>query len=210
MTQPVKSSVEEIRERFDQDVERFSRLEVGNTAQIDSVKSLELIAQAVAARTNPGARQLLDIGWGAGNYSLKILEHLHDLDVTLVDLSQPMLDRAADAWHRKHGASFTRFRLISATSNSTSKSSTLPSVERFHHLREESEWHHTFEKSTILWCLVGLFGSTICLITRSPVSRMRCESNMRDISSNGKGRNFAISCFVGLQKRIRLGPSRFN
>src|SRR5712672_2094242 len=89
----MKSSVQQIRERFDNDVERFSRLEIGNTAQVDSVLSLELIAEAAVAM-NPSARTLLDVGCGAGNYTLKILERLPGLDVTLVDLSQPMLERA--------------------------------------------------------------------------------------------------------------------
>ena len=89
----MKSTVQQIRERFDKDVERFSRLEIGNTAQIDSVLSLELIARAAAA-TNPNAQSVLDIGCGAGNYVLKILEYLPNLNVTLLDLSQPMLQRA--------------------------------------------------------------------------------------------------------------------
>src|ERR1051325_8507588 len=89
----MKSTVQQIRERFDNDVERFSHLETGNTAQVDSVLSLELIAEAAAA-VNPKARSLLDVGCGAGNYSLKILEGFPALDVTLIDLSRPMLDRA--------------------------------------------------------------------------------------------------------------------
>lgn len=146
MTTPEKSSVDEIRERFDQDVERFSQLEIGNTAQIDSVKSLDLIAR-VAARTNPIAKQLLDIGCGAGNYSLKILEHLHDLDVTLVDLSQPMLDRAAERIA-------TETRGIVHTIQSDIRDVELDDEEYdiavggavFHHLREEAEWHAAFTK----------------------------------------------------------------
>jgi len=62
----MKSTVQQIRERFDKDVERFSRLEIGNTAQVDSVLSLELIACA-AAVMNPNARSVLDVGCGAGN-----------------------------------------------------------------------------------------------------------------------------------------------
>jgi tRNA (cmo5U34)-methyltransferase len=89
----MKSTVREIRERFDRDVERFSQLEIGNTAQVDSVLSLELIAEASAA-SNPTATSLLDVGCGAGNYSLKVLERISTLDVTLLDLSQPMLERA--------------------------------------------------------------------------------------------------------------------
>jgi tRNA (cmo5U34)-methyltransferase len=92
----VKSTVDQIRERFDKDIERFSHLETGNTAQVDSVLSLELIAEAAKA-TTPLATSLLDVGCGAGNYSLKILEKLPALDVTLLDLSQPMLQRAPSA-----------------------------------------------------------------------------------------------------------------
>src|SRR6266404_9634352 len=88
-----KSTVEEIRERFDRDVERFSNLETGQSATIDAPLSLELIA-AAAARTTPHARAILDVGCGAGNYALKLLQALPGLDVTLIDLSRPMLDRA--------------------------------------------------------------------------------------------------------------------
>ena len=41
-------------------------------------------------------RRLLDVGCGAGNYSLKLLTLLPNLEVTLVDLSRPMLDRAVE------------------------------------------------------------------------------------------------------------------
>jgi len=142
----VKSTVAQIRERFDQDVERFSKLEIGNTAQVDSLLSLELIAEAAAA-ANPGARSLLDLGCGAGNYALKILEQLPNLDVTLLDLSRPMLDRAqqrvsvtargavqclqADVREAELGEA--RFDLIVASSI-------------LHHLRAEDEWRQVFGK----------------------------------------------------------------
>src|SRR5215471_4704557 len=90
-----KSSIEEVRHRFDNEVERFSNLQTGQTATVDAPLCLELVADA-AASTNPQARRLLDIGCGAGNYTLKLLARLPDLDVTLVDLSQPMLDKAQE------------------------------------------------------------------------------------------------------------------
>ena len=90
-----KSSVEEIRARFDQDVERFSNLTIGQTTTVDSTLILELVTQAAAA-SNPDAAQLLDVGCGAGNFTLKLLQSLPDLEVTLVDLSQPMLERAVE------------------------------------------------------------------------------------------------------------------
>lgn len=89
----MKSTVDEIRERFDNDVDRFSNLDTGQSATIDSPLCLELVTEAAAALT-PHATSLLDIGCGAGNYTLKLLERFRDADATLIDLSQPMLDRA--------------------------------------------------------------------------------------------------------------------
>lgn len=88
-----KSTVEEIRQRFDADVERFSNLETGQSATIDSPLCLELVAQAAAAAT-PHATHVLDVGCGAGNYTLRLLQCLPNLNATLVDLSAPMLERA--------------------------------------------------------------------------------------------------------------------
>ena len=88
-----KSTVAEIRERFDNDVERFSNLETGQQAAMDSVLCLDLITQS-AAGSNPGAKALLDIGCGAGNWSIKLLGEIPGMSVTLLDLSRPMLDRA--------------------------------------------------------------------------------------------------------------------
>src|SRR3954463_11453258 len=79
-----KSTPEEIRRRFDADVERFSNLETGQSATIDAPLGLELIAQAAAA-VNPAAEALLDIGCGAGNYSLKLMQVLPLRRVTLID-----------------------------------------------------------------------------------------------------------------------------
>ena len=89
----MKSTVDQIRQRFDNDVERFSNLDTGQSATIDAPLVLDLITM-VAAATNPDATHVLDIGCGAGNYTLKLLQHLPNLDVTLIDLSKPMLDRA--------------------------------------------------------------------------------------------------------------------
>jgi tRNA (cmo5U34)-methyltransferase len=88
-----KSSVDEIRERFDTDVERFSNLDTGQQATIDAPLAMELITHA-ALSTTPDAENILDIGCGAGNNILKLLELKNPLNVDLLDLSQPMLSRA--------------------------------------------------------------------------------------------------------------------
>src|SRR3954470_10998740 len=91
----MKSTVDEIRQRFDADVERFSDLETGQSATVDAPLALALVAEAAAA-TTPPPRHVLDVGCGAGNYPLKLLESLPNLDATLIDLSQPMLGRARE------------------------------------------------------------------------------------------------------------------
>src|SRR6185369_14830026 len=101
-----KSSVDEIRRRFDADVDRFSSLEAGQAAAMDSPLMTQLIVDA-AARVCPNARSLLDIGCGACNYTVRLLMKLPGLEATLIDLSRPMLDRAEQR-AREAGASAVR------------------------------------------------------------------------------------------------------
>lgn len=142
----MKSTVREIRERFDNDVERFSHLETGNTAQVDSVLSLELIAEAAAVAT-PGARSLLDVGCGAGNYSLKVLESLPSLEVTLLDLSQPMLERAHQ---RVSAATSGRVRTAQADIREAelgeAQFDIIVASAVLHHLRADEEWRAVFAR----------------------------------------------------------------
>src|SRR5690606_27340872 len=89
-----QSTPEEIRERFDNDVERFSNLETGQSAAIDAPLALDLVTQAVLA-VNSTPQRVLDLGCGAGNFTLRLLDACESVEeVTLVDLSGPMLDRA--------------------------------------------------------------------------------------------------------------------
>src|SRR5215467_5539413 len=88
-----KSTVEEIRRRFDADVERFSKLETGQQAAMDASLILDVVARSAARHVRPHAR-LLDLGCGAGNFTLRVLSQVSPLDCVLVDLSQPMLERA--------------------------------------------------------------------------------------------------------------------
>ena len=67
-----KSTVNEIKERFDNDVDRFANLETGQVATMDAQISLELLTSTAKA-IKPNAVNVLDIGCGAGNYTLKML-----------------------------------------------------------------------------------------------------------------------------------------
>lgn len=143
---PQKSSVEEIRARFDADVERFSNLETGQSATIDAPLCLELIAQ-VATAVTPHAKSLLDVGCGAGNFTLKLLQTLPDCDCTLVDLSLPMLQRA----EQRVGAT-TKGKIATLQNDirdidlGEARFDVIVAAAVLHHLRCEEEWQATFAK----------------------------------------------------------------
>ena len=141
-----KSSVAAIRATFDQAVERFSNLETGHQAAMDSRVIMELIA-AAAAHTTPHATSVLDIGCGAGNYTLKLLESLPGLDCTLIDLSRPMLDRAKIRVSAKTTGNVVilqgdirEIELFEERFDIVITGSTL------HHLRGNHEWERVFTK----------------------------------------------------------------
>ena len=136
----------EIKERFDNDVERFANLETGQVATMDAQISLELLTSAAKA-IKPKATNVLDLGCGAGNYTLKILSKVPNLNATLIDLSQNMLDKAHE-------------RVSEVT---TGKVETIQGDIRdielpknhfdiilagavLHHLREDSDWEFVFRK----------------------------------------------------------------
>ena len=142
----MKSAIEQIRQRFDNDVERFSNLETGQSATIDAPLVLDLITQAAAAAT-PHATGLLDIGCGAGNYSLKILQTIPNLNITLVDLSQPMLDRAVQRIRPvTTGAIMAKQSDIRVLELGTGQFDIILAAAVFHHLRSDGEWEAVFSK----------------------------------------------------------------
>lgn len=141
-----KATVEEIRARFDGDVERFANLETGQSSTMDAPLALDLIADAAAA-TTPGAVSLLDIGCGAGNFSLRVLQRLPRLAVSLIDLSRPMLDRATSRIASAGGT-------VSQAIQGDIREIDLPPASQdivlagavLHHLRDDGQWLDVFTK----------------------------------------------------------------
>lgn len=141
-----KATNEEIRTRFDNDVERFSNLDTGQLTTIDAPVTMELCTEA-AKYVNPNATQLLDIGCGAGNYTLKMLSKINHLNCTLNDLSMPMLQRAKERVSAQTDGKVTiiqedmrnlvlpaqHFDIILATAT-------------LHHLRDDTDWELVFTK----------------------------------------------------------------
>lgn len=142
----MKSSVDEIRQRFDADVERFSNLETGQSATVDAPLAMLLVAQAAAAVT-PDARHVVDVGCGAGNYTLRLLELLPGLDSTLIDLSQPMLNRAAERVRQSTSGRVTTIQGdIRTLELSDSSCDLILASAVLHHLRTDDEWRSVFAK----------------------------------------------------------------
>jgi tRNA (cmo5U34)-methyltransferase len=139
-----KSTVDQIRARFDADVERFSDLEAGQKTAIDSRLCLDLIAAGVAM-ANPRATHLLDIGCGAGNWSLRMLQAVPGMAVTLVDLSRPMLDRAHQ---RVSAAGASSVDTVQADVRSCrfddASFDVIVAGSVLHHLRADDEWREVF------------------------------------------------------------------
>lgn len=141
-----KASVDEIRRRFDADVERFANLETGQTSTVDAALAMRLACDA-AARTTPRATALLDIGCGAGNYSLSLLQRLPALDVTLLDLSAAMLNRA-----HQRVSSATSGKVATLQSDireaqfSPESFDIIVASASLHHLRADEEYQTVFKK----------------------------------------------------------------
>jgi tRNA (cmo5U34)-methyltransferase len=105
---------------------------------------MALVAQAAAA-TTPNAHHLLDVGCGAGNYTLKLLEFLPNLDATLIDLSQPMLDRARERVSRATAGRITTVQGdIRELKLPEGSFDIVLAAAVLHHLRTDQEWLEVF------------------------------------------------------------------
>jgi tRNA (cmo5U34)-methyltransferase len=140
----MKSSVDDIRRRFDADVERFSNLDTGQSATVDAPLAMALVARAAAA-TTPHARHVLDVGCGAGNYTLKLLEAIPGLDATLIDLSRPMLDRAVERVGRATTGTVTAVQGdVREVELGEGRFDVILAAAVLHHLRADDEWQAVF------------------------------------------------------------------
>ena len=141
-----KSTLEEIRSRFDHDVERFSNLETGQQATIDAQLVLELVAKTCASHLHSGSN-LLDLGCGAGNFTLRVLQEVGGLNCHLVDLSGPMLARAEERLRQSSPVSVVTHRSDLRTLSFADNSfEIILAGAVLHHLRDEEDWRSAFAR----------------------------------------------------------------
>ena len=148
MTNPYagKSTTDEIRARFNQDVERFSNLQTGQQATIDAPLVLELVAQAAKSHLR-AQDKLLDLGCGAGNFTLRVLQDTPGLDCHLVDLSRPMLDRAGQRVRAGGAASVTTHQSdLRALAFAGGSFNVILAGAVLHHLRDDADWASAFRQ----------------------------------------------------------------
>jgi tRNA (cmo5U34)-methyltransferase len=206
-----KSTLEEIRLRFDGDVERFSDLNTGQaTTVIDASLSMALISRAaVACTANIG--RVLDIGCGAGNNTLKLLQLASPFDCDLIDLSLPMLQKAQE---RISAVNTGKIRAIQGDF----RRAKLPkqgydvilAAAILHHLRDENDWLTTFRK---LYRLTAPGGSVWVtdLVSHEigPVQAMMWQGYGEYLSSIG-GDGFKSSVFAYIDKEDSPRPVTYQ
>lgn len=142
----LKSSPETIRRNFDQQVDRFSNIETGQTTAIDSPLCMELVSRS-AQLLNPGAQSIMDLGCGGGNYAVKVASLLPDVNCTLVDISANMLERAVERVGEIVSGKVTAlhgdYRELDLGEN---QYDVITAGTTLHHLRGDEEWELVFNK----------------------------------------------------------------
>jgi len=141
-----KMSPAEIAVRFDRDVEQYSDLESGQPTATDAVFSMELVADSILACC-PNVNSVLDLGCGAGNYTLKLLSKVSPLSCTLVDLSTGMLKRAEERIRPLNDGDSQFIQADIRTVRLPEGSyDVIMAAAVLHHLRDNNEWERVFAK----------------------------------------------------------------
>ncbi|MDR1962520.1 MAG: class I SAM-dependent methyltransferase [Planctomycetaceae bacterium] len=146
MSEHKKITVEELRRQFVGEVDRFSNEQTGQTSSVDAPLILAMFETSIA-KMAPNAKRLLDIGCGAGNFSLRIARKLPQLKLTLLDLSRPMLQKAEE---RLVTEGFTIEEIIQTdiaqAELPNEKFDLVVAAASLHHLRTKNDWKNVFDR----------------------------------------------------------------
>jgi tRNA (cmo5U34)-methyltransferase len=196
----MKSTLLEIQQRFDNDVERFSNLETGQISTVDAALSLELLTQ-IAASVCPNAKSILDLGCGAGNFTLKLLDLIPDLDCTLVDLSLPMLDKAKERISKVSQGKistvqtdFLNLQLPAETFDIVVTGAAM------HHLRTDEEWETVFTKIFKSLKIGGCFWISDLILHDNPAINQLMWKRYADYLEGIGGKAYQENVFAYIDK----------
>jgi tRNA (cmo5U34)-methyltransferase len=205
-----KSTIEDIQQRFDKDVDRFSNLETGQTATIDAPLAMELITQAAVACT-PTIRKVLDIGCGAGNNTLKLLQYTAPFACDLVDLSQPMLERAQARISAVNPGTIRTFQGdFRAIDFPPLEYDVILAAAVLHHLRDDQDWETAFRKIYSLTAPGGSVWITDLVAHETePIQRMMWNRYGDYLRSQG-GDDFKNAVFAYIDKEDSPRPVTYQ
>ena len=107
---------------------------------------MELITRA-AVKSTANIRRVLDIGCGAGNNTLKLLQYAGPFDCDLIDLSSAMLEKAQDRISSLNSVKINTiqgdFRKINLPDQGYD---VILAAAVLHHLRNDQDWEKAFNK----------------------------------------------------------------
>ena len=196
----MKSTLLEIQQRFDNDVERFSNLETGQISTVDAALSLELLTQ-IAASVCPNAKSVLDLGCGAGNFTLKLLDLIPNLGCTLVDLSLPMLDKAKERISKVSQGKistvqtdFLNLQLPAETFDIVVTGAAM------HHLSTDEEWETVFTKIYKSLKKGGCFWISDLIMHDNPAINQLMWSRYADYLEGIGGKAYQENVFAYIDK----------
>lgn len=114
---------------------------------MDAPLAMELITSAAVSSSSP-IKNVLDIGCGAGNNTLKLREvYGHDFNVVLNDLSEPMLNRATQRVASVNAGTIQRVASDFRTADLPHESfDVIIAAAVLHHLRDDHDWRSAFAK----------------------------------------------------------------
>ncbi len=141
-----KRTAAKIGRYFNGEVERFSDLAKGQASIQDARLMMDLLAETASALV-PETRTILDIGCGAGNQALNLLQVFPAAECTLLDISPAMLERA-----KERVGAVVSVPVIAVEGDI--RTAELPqgkfdiavAAAVLHHLRDEADWKRTFAK----------------------------------------------------------------
>jgi len=205
-----KSTIEEIQIRFDNNVERFSNIETGQSATIDAPLAMDLIAQA-AVESTPLISRVLDIGCGAGNNTIKLSQYTSQFDCDLVDLSLPMLQKAHARISKVQCGTVQTiqgdFRTVDLQGQ---QYDVILAAAVLHHLRDDKDWESAFARLFTLTAAGGSVWITDLVSHESDSVQALMEERYGNYLEKSGGCTFKDKVFAYIDKEDSPRPVTYQ